>query len=70
MPNSVRNSVRAAYQPHMPCTPAPGGVAAEHRYTLGIGVRQGFNRGVGPAIARQVELAPTVMSREGHCAAG
>lgn len=54
MPNSVRNSVRAAYQPHMPCTPAPGGVAAEHRYTLGIGVRQGFNRGVGPAIARQV----------------
>lgn len=62
MPNSVRNSVRAAYQPHMPCTPAPGGVAAEHRYTLGIGVRQGFNRGVGPAIARQVELAPTVMS--------
>ena len=27
--------------PHMPCTPAPGGVAAEHRYTPGMPVRVG-----------------------------
>ncbi len=26
---------RSSGIPHMPCTPAPGGVAAEHRYTLG-----------------------------------
>ncbi len=29
----------AAPWPHMPCTPPPGGVEEEHRYTPGIGVR-------------------------------
>lgn len=29
---SRRSAARAAHQPHMPCTPAPGGVEAEHRY--------------------------------------
>jgi PucR C-terminal helix-turn-helix domain/GGDEF-like domain len=28
---SARNAERAALKPHMPCTPAPGGVAAEQR---------------------------------------
>ena len=35
----------------MPCTPPPGGVADEHRYTPSIGVVHGFSRGVGPARA-------------------
>jgi hypothetical protein len=37
-PRSAR-TVRAAPSPHMPCTPPPGGVDAEHRYTPGSGVR-------------------------------
>src|SRR4051794_27030647 len=46
----------------MPCTPAPGGVADEHRYTLGIGVLHGLSRGVGPANAWTKVLPPTPMS--------
>jgi hypothetical protein len=29
--DSARNAEPAAYQPHMPCAPAPGGVELEHR---------------------------------------
>jgi len=36
---SAARADRAARWPHMPCTPAPGGVAAEHRYTPGTPVR-------------------------------
>ena len=32
------SAVAAAFAPPMPCTPAPGGVAAEHRYTPGTPV--------------------------------
>ncbi len=31
IPKSVRRAWRAAYRPHIPCTPAPGEVADEHR---------------------------------------
>ncbi|GCE02323.1 hypothetical protein EHYA_10100 [Embleya hyalina] len=37
--NSLCRAARAAKYPHMPCTPGPGGVDAEHRYTPGRGVR-------------------------------
>jgi len=30
-----RSALAAAFAPHMPCAPAPGGVAAEHRYIPG-----------------------------------
>jgi len=33
------SAVLAAWYPAMPCTPPPGGVDAEHRYTPGSGVR-------------------------------
>src|SRR5690349_8036867 len=46
----------------MPCTPPPGGVADEHRYTLGMGVLHGFSRGVGPASAWNNVLPPTPIS--------
>src|SRR3954451_20653188 len=46
----------------MPCTPPPGGVAEEHKYTLGIGVLHGLSRGVGPASACHSVLPPTPMS--------
>src|SRR5262249_57774387 len=46
----------------MPCTPPPGGVADEHRYTFGIGVLHGLSRGVGPASACHSVLPPTPMS--------
>src|ERR1700692_3430609 len=45
----------------MPCTRPPGGVADEHRYTLGIGVLHGSSRGVGPANAWNKVLPPTPM---------
>src|SRR5919204_6126638 len=35
------SATRAAEQPHIPCTPPPGGVDEEHRYTPRIGVRYG-----------------------------
>ncbi len=48
--------------PHMPCTPPPGGVEDEHRYTPGSAVRYGFQRGVGRSkVWRSVE-APPLMS--------
>src|SRR5262249_7693751 len=37
-----RNADRAAYQPHRPWTPAPGGVEDEQRRMPGCGVRYGF----------------------------
>ena len=32
------SAARAACQPHMPCTPPPGGVDDEHTYSRGLGV--------------------------------
>src|SRR4030088_1388307 len=46
----------------MPCTPPPGGVADEHRYTLAIGVLHGLSRGVGSANPLNKVLPPTAMS--------
>ena len=36
---TVCSAARAALKPHMPWTPPPGGVDAEHRNRLGFGVR-------------------------------
>ena len=38
-PRSCRKTSCAACQPHIPCTPPPGGVDDEHRYTPLSGVR-------------------------------
>ncbi len=38
-PNTCRSVRRAACTPDIPCTPGPGGVAAEQRYTPARGVR-------------------------------
>ena len=35
----LRKATAAAATPHIPCTPPPGGVEAEHRYTPSTGVR-------------------------------
>ena len=43
-----RSAARAANQPHMPCTPPPGGVDAEHRKSRRSGVAYGFRRATGP----------------------
>ena len=40
---SLRSADRAACQPAMPCTPPPGGVAAEQRKIPGSGVAYGSN---------------------------
>ena len=52
----------AAFWPHMPCTPPPGGVELEHRYTPGIAVRYGFHRGVGRSTVCSRVPAPPLMS--------
>ena len=49
----------------MPCTPPPGGVAAEHRYTLRSAVRCEFQRGaarktVWPSVAAPVGDAGSI----------
>ena len=44
----------------MPCTPPPGGVDAEHRYTPRIAVRYGFHRGVGRSTVCSSVAGPAV----------
>ncbi len=44
-----RSAARAANQPHMPCTPPPGGVEDEHRKIRGSGVAYGAGRSAGRA---------------------
>ncbi len=66
MPSSVRNAFeRSATSRTCRTRRRRAESPQEHRYTLRVGVRQGFNRGVEMTIARQVELAPTVMSPHG-----
>ena len=50
----------AALCPHMPCTPPPGAVDAEHRYTLGEEVR--YPRIVGRKTSCIGSIAPPMMS--------
>src|SRR5438552_14956295 len=61
-PNSRCNADWAALKPHMPCTPPPGGVEAEQRYTPGSAVVYGFQRGVGLKSVCRIVCAPPLMS--------
>ena len=51
-------AVSAAWNPHMPCTAAPGGVEEEQRKTPGKGVRYGCQDKVGRAKSCQSPFAP------------
>ena len=53
---------RAAWRPPMPCTPPPGGVEDEHRYTPSIGVAQGCSEIVGRVKSWRRLPAPPLMS--------
>ena len=52
----------AAFAPHMPWTPAPGGVAAEHRNTPGMPVQYGSRATRGRSTTCSGSLAPVAMS--------
>src|ERR1039457_7721217 len=63
------STARPAPAPHMPCTPPPGGVDAEHRYTPSTAVRYGPARGghadhggTGPSSVCRSVPAPLLMS--------
>lgn len=57
-----RSALSAACRPHMPCTPAPGGVAAEHRYTPGTPVKYGSRAARGRTTVCSTVAAPVAMS--------
>ena len=50
---AVPSARPAAFAPHMPCAPAPGGVDAEHRYVPGTPCRTGRSRSVAGTAAAQ-----------------
>src|ERR1019366_9735071 len=52
----------AAPTPHMPCTPPPGGVEAEQRYSPLAPVRYPFHRIVGRKTVWRNVPAPPLMS--------
>ena len=62
MPNSRRSARLAANQPPSPCTPGPGGVAAEHRYTPSTPRRTGRARRWGGRSPGAGPAAPAEMS--------
>src|SRR5262249_35434132 len=61
-PNTSRSVASAASSPQRPCTPGPGGVADEHRYTPRSGVRYGFHRAAGRASTWRTVCMPQAMS--------
>lgn len=56
------STARAAPTPHIPCTPPPGGVEAEQRYSPRVPVLYGFHRIVGRKIVWRSVPAPPLMS--------
>lgn len=53
--------MRAAFQPHIPCTPPPGRVDDEHRKTRGSGVAHGVRESTGRAASwRQSDEPPSM----------
>ena len=52
----------AAFQPHMPWTPAPGGVDAEHNHSAGFGVAYDRKANVGRKISCIAAWAPPAIS--------
>src|SRR5699024_11631151 len=61
-PNRWCSAIRAACHPLMPCTPGPGGVDWEHKYTPGIPAAYGFVVGRGRASIPHADIAPAAMS--------
>lgn len=59
MPRSLSTTLAALY-PHIPCTPPPGAVDAEHRYTFGDDVL--YPRAVGLNASCIGPIAPPIMS--------
>jgi hypothetical protein len=58
----VSSTRSAACHPHMPWTPAPGGVDAEHKNSVGFGVTYGRAAIVGRKINCSPLCAPPAMS--------
>src|SRR5256885_6911976 len=56
----ARRALWAACHPHIPWTPGPGGVDAEHRNNLGLGVRYGARVNEG----RKRSCAPSTATAE------
>ena len=63
MNRSIRRSaVPAAWYPHIPCTPPPGGVEAEQISTRGLGVVYGFQRATGRVKSCPRSATPPVIA--------
>src|SRR5699024_6899767 len=61
-PNLSRSAIRAACHPLIPCTPGPGGVDWEHKYTPGMPAAYGFVVSRGRASIPQADSAPAAIS--------
>ncbi len=56
------SAARAAWTPHIPCTPPPGGVDDEHTNRPGSGVVYGFQRTTGRNRSWRTSWTPPLMS--------
>ena len=61
-PRRVASARAAAFAPHMPCAPGPGGVAAEQMYIPGTPMVYGDNVVRGPKASCRMSFAPVLMS--------
>src|SRR5699024_1392969 len=61
-PKRCCSAIRAACHPLIPCTPGPGGVDCEHRYTPGMPAAYGLVLSRGRATIPHAVSAPAAMS--------